>query len=207
MIDKNVGPAPRLADNRGPGGVPIEIGVLSSDELGRLFDEYRTYLLAIALEELPEALRGKLGASDLVQETIVRGFEFAGTFQGKSKEELAGWLRSILLNLLANIIKSYRAEKRDIARECVANSRLEHPEQLSPSALALSREQWDLLQDALARLPANFRQVILLRHRENLTFVEVGERLGKSEDAVAKLWSRAIRQLKQELRPHESRRS
>src|SRR5262245_28433940 len=80
--------------------------------VGDLLETCRPYLLAIALAELPGELHGKVGASDVVQETLVRGMQGFGEFQGKSPEELARWLRKILLNHLANVVKAYRTEKR-----------------------------------------------------------------------------------------------
>lgn len=204
MGDETVGPALSAAAARDGERLPEELRGTSSAELGRLFEEYRPYLLAIALDELPAALGGKLGASDLVQETMARGFEHAATFQGSTKEELACWLRSILLNLLANVVQSYQTEKRNVAREQPADSRIVHTRQTSPSTEALSREQWDLLQQGLSRLSDEHRQAIILRHRENLTFAEIGERMSRSEEAARKVWSRAIKQLQQELRQHET---
>ena len=55
------------------------------------------------------------------------------------------------------------------------------------------------LQDALAQLPDDYRQVITLRHQEQRSFEEIGILLGRSSEAVRKLWSRAIERLKQEL--------
>jgi len=205
MGDEVVGPADIGA--REFERLSSDLSGLCTEELGRLLEEFRPYLLAIALEEMPAALGAKLGASDLVQETMSRGFENAATFQGNTKEQLAGWLRSILLNHLANTIKSYQTEKRDYAREQLADSRVVHPGQISPSTEALNREQWDLLQAALSRLSDEYRQAILLRHRENLTFSEIGSRFGKSEEAARKIWTRAIKQLQQELQQHEVRQS
>ena len=56
----------------------------------------------------------------------------------------------------------------------------------------------------MSQLPEDYREAILLRHRENLSFVEIGSRMLKSEDAARKTWTRAINQLQQELQRHES---
>lgn len=168
--------------------------------IGELLQSCRPYLLAIAMAELPGDLQGKLGTSDLVQETLVKGVERFGTFQGGTPEELAGWLRRILLNQLANVVKAYGTEKRWVVREQAADSALADAQQLSPSGAALSREEWDLLQDALGRLSGEAREVILMRHRGNLTFAQIGANLGKSEDAVSKIWARGIDSLQRELR-------
>lgn len=169
------------------------------DTIGELLESCRPYLLAIAMAELPGDLNGKLGASDLVQDTLVKGVERFGTFQGRTPEELAGWLRRILLNQLANVVKAYGTGKRQVVREQAADSALADTRQLSPSAATLSREEWERLDTALGRLSEEGRQVILMRHRDNLSFTQIGANLGKSEDAVGKIWARAIDRLQREL--------
>ena len=87
----------------------------SSSDQGRFLDEYRPYLLTIAMAELPDALHGKVGASDLVQEIDSKGLKNFATFKGTTRQEFAAWLRIILFNVLANCRKAYHAEKRDVS--------------------------------------------------------------------------------------------
>lgn len=184
---------------------PNDISQTAPGDLGPFLEEFRPYLLAIAMAELPDALRGKVGASDLVQETIVKGLKNFATFQGSTRQEFAVWLRTILFNVLANCQEAYHAAKRDVAREVsLDGSGITGTEQASPSATALAHEQWVLLEHALSRLPEAYREIVILRHREGLTFGEIGNQLQKSEDAVRKTWLAAIRQLQQELSEHES---
>lgn len=128
-----------------------------------------------------------------------------GDFRGTSREELAGWLRQILLHQLSNRLTAYATLKRDVAREVPADSRIIHPDQVSPSGQMLSQEEWERLRAALERLSPDYRIAVLLRHRENLSFAEIGQRMNRSEEAARKLWTRAIRQLQQELGGNESR--
>ena len=72
-------------------------------------------------------------------------------------------------------------------------------QQSSPSQQASRREQAVLLADALAELPADYREVIVLRHLEGLTFPQVAQRMGRTLDSVEKLWMRALVQLRQLL--------
>jgi RNA polymerase sigma-70 factor (ECF subfamily) len=53
------------------------------------------------------------------------------------------------------------------------------------------------LADALARLPDEYREVVVLRHLEELSFPEVAERMKRSVDSVQKLWVRALARLRQ----------
>ncbi len=65
----------------------------------------------------------------------------------------------------------------------------------SPSAAAARREQAVLLADALAALPADYREVIILRNLERLRFEEVAARMNRSPGAVRMLWTRALERL------------
>jgi RNA polymerase sigma-70 factor (ECF subfamily) len=54
-----------------------------------------------------------------------------------------------------------------------------------------------LLANALVQLPEDYHEVILLRHLEALSFAEVAKRMGRSVDAVEKLWMRALARLRE----------
>lgn len=173
--------------------------------MGLLLERYRPYLLAIARQESSEQLGGKVGASDLVQDTLVRSVEHFRSFTGATPEQLAGWLRQILLNHARNVAKAYAAGKRDVAREQPIDSRLLAAGQGSPSRELLARERAEqLFQRALGRLPQELRQVIELRHREGLSFVAIARPIDKSEDTARRNWARAIAQLQGELQRDNS---
>ena len=69
----------------------------------------------------------------------------------------------------------------------------------SPSRQARRREQAAQLAEALGRLPDDYREVLVLRHLEELSFPEVARRLGRSVEAVKKLWARAVPRLREVL--------
>src|SRR5262249_12605255 len=120
-----------------------------------------------------------------------------------SEGELVAWLRQILGGNLANLLRHYYGtQARDVRLERELQADLEESSraldrglaspQPSPSQGAARREQSVLLASALERLPPDYRQVLVLRHLEALTFPEVAERLGRSVEAVKKLWARAL---------------
>jgi RNA polymerase sigma-70 factor (ECF subfamily) len=180
----------------------------SAEALGRLLDGCRGYLLLVAQKELDPQLLPKGGPSDLVQDTLldaVRGF---GRFQGGSEEELLAWLRRLLLNNLISFSRRYReTDKRQVAREV----RLEGgdtsggpPAELaaatpSPTSQAMRHEEAEALEAALARLPEEYRQVLTLRYREGRSFEEIAPVMGRTTNAVRKLWARAVERLQREL--------
>src|SRR5262245_21551954 len=81
--------------------------------LGRILESCRNWLLKIANEELDEGLKAKLGASDIVQESLAEASAGFGRFTGQSEEELFGWLRQILKNNIRDCQRKYHdSEKR-----------------------------------------------------------------------------------------------
>lgn len=166
--------------------------------LGELLAAYHGYLLMIASEELPDELRGKLGASDLVQETFLEAQRDFAQFQGTTEEELLGWLRRILVNNLLSACRRHGTEKREMSREEVLRPDLADAGP-SPLAALLARETDAALCEALERLPTHYREVVLWRNYERQSFTDIGRRLNRSADSARKLWARAIELLQEEM--------
>ena len=180
----------------------------SRDALGLALDECRHYLLHIAQAGLDPDLRAKAGASDLVQETFLEAQRDFARFQGASEEELLAWLRRLLLNNLANFIRRYRdTTKRLVGREVPLEPGSASDVRgggiaaatPSPSSQAMAAEKALGIQQALERLPDDYRLVITLRNQERRSFEEIGARMNRSTDAARRLWSRAIERLQHEL--------
>jgi RNA polymerase sigma-70 factor (ECF subfamily) len=69
----------------------------------------------------------------------------------------------------------------------------------TPSQEAARRERAVALANALERLPEHYREIILLHEFQDLSFPEVGQRMGRSLDSVKNLWTRALTQLRRLL--------
>src|SRR5262245_56353904 len=142
----------------------------SADDLGRLLEGCRPYLLLVANEELADDLQAKGGASVLVQETFLEAQLAFGRFRGDSERELLAWLRQILRHNLANFQRRYRQARRDVVREVSLEeadhlkARLE-ADASTPSGRAVRNEEAEALEQVLGRLPDDYRTVIVLRHR------------------------------------------
>jgi RNA polymerase sigma-70 factor (ECF subfamily) len=174
----------------------------SADALGRAFEACRAYLLLVAERELDPALRAKGGASDLVQQTFLEAQQDFARFHGASADELRAWLRQLLIHNLANFARRYRrAGKRRLDREAAGGRGWSGlaDDTASPSGKAAARERDEALEQALARLPDDYRQVLALRYREGCRFEEIARRMGRTANAVRKLWGRAVERLQAEL--------
>ena len=69
----------------------------------------------------------------------------------------------------------------------------------SPSQQAVQRKLDVLLADVLARLPDNYREVLILRHLNGLSHETVAQRMNRTAGAVRMLWTRVLVALRQEL--------
>ncbi|HLW64498.1 MAG TPA: sigma-70 family RNA polymerase sigma factor [Gemmataceae bacterium] len=187
----------------------IQDGKRGDDKaLGQLLELYRTYLRLLARIEVGRRLQGKMDASDLVQETFLEAHRNFGLFRGTDEPQLAHWLRQIMAAKVANLVRHYfGVQKRDVRLEQELQVGLDSSSRMlgqdlaaalsSPSQQAMRREQAVLLANALERLPPDYREVIILRHLEELTFPQVAERMGRSLNSVQKLWLRGLARLRE----------
>jgi RNA polymerase sigma-70 factor (ECF subfamily) len=163
----------------------------------------------LARTQIDLQLARRLTPSDAVQETLLRAFKNFSRFRGATEAELVAWLRRILARSLADATRQARSQKRDVQREQHWRAGFEQSsqqlaqlaagDQTSPSEIVSRREQSVLLADALAGLPKDYREVIVLRHLERVEFAEIAERMGRSAGAVRMLWARALERLRREL--------
>ena len=182
-------------------------------QLGVLLNVYRRYLLSVASEKLPQEVIAKTAPSDLVQETLFHACRGFDGFRGSSEQELRAWLNRILARKIIEVHRYYRGfAKRDVSREIRLSDIQNAGEAVKRGAVSLTSptevvgkaETARSFDDALATLNEEHRQAIQLRSIEQLSFDEVGLRLGRSADAAQKLWGRAVQNLSRALKSHES---
>jgi RNA polymerase sigma-70 factor (ECF subfamily) len=171
--------------------------------LGQLLERYRNYLALLARLQIGRRLQAKVDAQDLVQEVFLQAHRHLAVFRGTTEAELTSWLREILATVLANELRRYlRTKRRDVNLERDLTAELEHSSRLidrglfakqsSPSQQAARREEAVWLADLLGHLSEDYREVLILRHLEELSFPEIALRMDRSADAVKKLWARAL---------------
>jgi len=182
----------------------------SDDDRTQWLMRYEAWLKLLARLEIDSRFQGKFSASDAVQQTLLEAWRCWDNFRGDQEPQRLAWLRQILAHQLAHLARHYGAtQKRDASREqsidqTLAQSaqRLEQllaPDQSTPSILAAKREQQLRLAEALERLPADYREVIVLRNLEDLPHDEVATRMQRTPGAVRMLWLRALTALREQL--------
>ena len=181
--------------------------------LGILLRKYFRYLNSLSHVHLDDRIGVRVGASDIVQDTLLEAHRDFGSFSGTTIEEFTGWLRRILFNNLATAIEKHvLADKRDVRKQKSIDQDLSRPDQshaglarylqqdiTSPSTPMQRDESLEQLLTAINRLPADYQNVIRLRHFEDLAFNEIAKRLDRNSGAVRMMWVRAVEKLRVEL--------
>ena len=187
----------------------------NTEALGQILQLYRNYLTILATTQLDRRLRRRVSPSDLVQDAMLAAHSDFAAFKGGSERELLAWLRQILINCLHHVIETHlRAKMRDMRREISVEqvgasldrsacnfTSMFADRGPSPSAPMQLRERAVALADQLSRLPSQYRDVIVLRNLQGLSFEEVADRMDRKPGTVRMLWLRAIEKFKQIYQP------
>jgi RNA polymerase sigma-70 factor (ECF subfamily) len=118
------------------------------------------------------------------------------------------WLRQIARDRLNDVYRRQLADKRSVANEqsvggegtdFIPPAALVRDEELTPAAAVMRQEFAERFHSAVETLSEADREIIFMRHGEQLTNSEVAEVLGLSQPAAAMRYLRALRQLKSVL--------
>jgi RNA polymerase sigma-70 factor (ECF subfamily) len=180
---------------------------------GQALERFRDYLRLLARVQLDPRLQAKVDPSDVVQQTLGEAYEKRDQFQGNSAAELAAWLRQMLAHNLADALRAFTQQKRDVGRECsleealrASSVRLEGwlaDDQPSPGEQVERQERALRLAGALAGLPEAQREALVLQYWHGLTLAEIRRRLNRTPAAVAGLRKRGLQGLRRILKEGE----
>jgi RNA polymerase sigma-70 factor (ECF subfamily) len=134
-------------------------------------------------------------AKDCVQEVFLRVYERRE--QLKQPERFSSWLFAIARNQCLSV---YRSSRREAAEETDFDL-ISSPLGETPDRLIERQESVDLLNKSLAQLRFEYREVLLLREFQNLSYREIAEVLGDTESAVKSRIFKARQRLFELLRP------
>lgn len=160
--------------------VDPEQKLCESWSIGRL----RPWLQMLADRELPARLRGRIDASDIVQQTLMKAWQGEADFQGSTHEQRLAWLRTILKNTIRDQHRRLiGAIKRGQGREQLATDVFregepglsEHAKTHEPTVSGQmgAMEDYLKLANAMAQLPLEQRRVIEMRHFDNLAYITI----------------------------------
>jgi len=180
------------------------------EAFAEIYREHEAMVFNLALRLAGDRER----AADLSQEIFLRIFRHLDGFRGRSS--LKTWIYRVAVNHCRS-----RLRRRGLVFEHLVPSRGEGPDRTgsreekdplqdladprrSPEERALAGDAERILQTALAALPAVYREAVVLRDVEDLSYEEIAEVLGVRVGTVRSRIARGRRRLADELRESES---
>jgi RNA polymerase sigma-70 factor, ECF subfamily len=142
-------------------------------------------------------LRNEQDAQDVVQEAYLRAFKSFGGFHGSNGR---AWLLTIVRNTSYTLLKKNRAV--DLTTTFDEEIHATDHQSASPAAILEHAEDAELIGKAMDELPAEFREILTLRHQEGLSYKEIGEIVKIPAGTVMSRLARARAKLKEYLAAH-----
>jgi len=181
---------------------------------GALLARHQERLAGVVSFRLDPRLRGRVDAADVIQEAFIVATARRPAFFQQSAQPLFLWLRWVVRNTLLELHRHHLGSKmRDARRELPSrrpadadddSTRAALVAQLTcgvtgPATAAGHAEIEGRLNEALGQMNAVDREVLALRHYEQLTNAEAAQVLGIQERAAAKRYLRALERLREVL--------
>ena len=184
----------------------VKFAVLKNRELGQpkqaeltSFEEAMLPHMDAAYNLAKWLLRNEQDAQDVVQEAYLRAFRSFGGFRGSNGR---AWLLTIIRNTAYTLLKKSHAV--DLVATFDEEIRVTDCESASPATILEHAEDAELMTNAIGQLRAEFREILVLRHQEDLSYKEIGEILKVPTGTVMSRLARARTKLKEYLTTHPS---
>jgi RNA polymerase sigma-70 factor (ECF subfamily) len=175
------------------------------EALRALLERYLPQLHAYVRLRVSPVLRARESSMDVVQSVCHELLTAAPRFSFRGEERFRAWLFTAALNKIREKRRHHRYGKRDLAREARTPpdaAMWQAMTLLTPSLHAMGNEAALAVQQALASLSEEHREVITLARVMKLPHAVIAETMGRTEEAVRQLLLRALLKLAHELRKH-----
>jgi RNA polymerase sigma factor (sigma-70 family) len=134
-------------------------------------------------------------AQDVVQEAYLRAFKFFGGFHG-------GDSKAWLLTIVRNTSYTWLQRNRSPQLATTFDEEVHSHEGSNPETLLMETEDKETVKKAVAELPLEFREVIVLRELEGLSYKEISNILDVPVGTVMSRLARGRKRLQMSLTPH-----
>jgi RNA polymerase sigma-70 factor (ECF subfamily) len=198
-----------------PGQVPDLVARVSAGDRGaivELLGRYRARLRRMVALRLDPRLQGRVDASDVIQEGYLDAMRRLEEYTRDPSVSFYVWLRFLVGQRVAECHRRYLGRPgRDVGREVsiyrgvmpgVSSGALAARllgKLTSPSQAAMRAERKIRLQEALNRMDPLDREILVLRHYEQMTNGDAAAALGLDKSAASKRYTRALQRLKEIL--------
>ncbi|MDB5392224.1 MAG: polymerase sigma-70 factor, Planctomycetaceae-specific subfamily 1 [Planctomycetaceae bacterium] len=180
--------------------------------VNQLMERHRQSLRKMVQLRMDRALSQRIDASDIVQDVLLEASQRLVDYIKDARMPFHLWLRQLAKDQLIDTHRRHRvAQRRSLDREqpLVRHANADHSsldlaaqlqdQELTPAAAALRKEFQQRFYQALAELEEDDRELILMRHVEQLSNSDVAQSLGLSQPAAGMRHLRALRRLREIL--------
>lgn len=189
----------------------------NADAVNRLLERHRNSLRQMVQLRLDRALARRVDASDIVQDVLLEASDRLPDYLGDPKMPFHLWLRHLAKDRIIDMHRQHRgAQRRSLDREQALASpgfgdqssfdlaaQLKDDE-LTPAAASIRKELEARFLAALDTMDDEDREILLMRHFEQLGNTETAEALGLSPAAAGMRHLRALRKLRSILGERQS---
>ena len=170
--------------------------------LDAFYERCARKLLPLIRLRMGRALRAELESRDVLQAVLLKSLPRLEQVQ--DPRAVMGWLARIAENEIRDQADYRQRQRRDASRRASLTDAVDVPTPVRQAlSQAIANQQLERVVDALESMSAVDREIIVLRKLEELSFSEIGTRLGKSEDACRMAFSRAMASLTMRLSSQE----
>jgi len=155
------------------------------------FEAHRRALIGLAYR----MLGSRAEAEDVVQDAYLRALRFFDGFRG---DDARAWLLAIVRNTCYDFLRSHRPHELTEAFDEEVHTMADANQ--SPEAILLSRANQEMVRQALEMLPLAWREVIVLRELEGLSYKQIADTAGIKIGTVMSRLARARVRLQALLR-------
>lgn len=173
--------------------------------LNLLLDRYVQRILRIVRMRLGPKLRGRMESMDVVQEVMIRAFKAFDQFEAKDESAFIHWISKLVQNEINDLADYTNASKRNPEKEIINKDQSSNKRSVlsnipansicNPSFQLQLKEDVLVLEAVMDQLPGKQKEVIIMRQYEGMSFKEIAEQLGCSEDAARMQFVRGMDKL------------
>lgn len=182
----------------------------NKEALNKLFARHQSKILRIVRFRLPPGMRQKLKlqSMDVVQEVFMYALQHLKNFEPQSQGHFLHWLGKKVYHYICDRLDYVsRIKRKAPGGEISIDEKFTPPNETTqmqiqikddgptPGQSAVIKERNLLIDSLLDLLEPGQRELIINRNLEELTFKEIGEMYGKSEDAARKQYCRVFKKL------------
>ena len=180
--------------------------------VNNLMERHREALRKMVALRLDRQIAGRVDASDIVQDVLIEANRRLSDYIDEGKMPFHLWLRQLAKDRMIDMHRRHHAQRRTVDKEqpIKAGGNIDRSsmdlegqladQELTPAAANIRKELEARFFDALQELSEQDREIILMRHQEQLGNGEVAEALGLAPAAAGMRYLRAMRRLREVLK-------